>query len=170
MDKMLLTEIAAIRLCVGFLGEAGNHSWWPSSFFSETSAAFLTPVFNKTSFLTQYYGVKAAAAIVHDEHIGVGKDVFHLFRLPEHFEIEIHGLFGNSEAIDFAQQAICDKNTAQQFLLEYAGAGDIKEFGPVRLGDMKDISKKSIWKNISFDYAEAFKSGNKIFPYFSTGK
>ena len=168
MDKTLLINITTIRLCVGFLGEVGLYSWWTSSFFSATSTAFLTPVFSKTGFFAQYYGVKEAATIVHDEHIGVGKSVFHLFRLPEMHEIEMHNLLGNSETVHDIQRVVSNKDTAQQFLQDYAEGSDVKEFGPIRLGDTKKISNRSTWKKISQYYTEAFKKKNKIFPYFST--
>ena len=168
MDKILLTDITAIRLCVGFLGEVGLYSWWPSSFFSATSTAFLTPVFSKTSFFAQYYGVKEAATIVHDEHIGIGKDVLHLFRLPEMHEIEMHNLLGNPETLSNAQQIVSNKDSAEQFLQEYSKDIDVKQIGPVRLGDTKTISNISTWKNVAQYYAKAFKSNNKTFPYFST--
>ena len=168
MDKTLLTDITAIRLCVGLLGEVGLYSWWPSSFFSATSIAFLTPVFSRTCFSAQYYGVKEAATIIHDEHIGVGKSVFHLFRLPEIHEIEMHNLLENPETVHETQQVVSNKNTAQQFLQDYSESSDVKEFGPIRLGDTKKISNRSTWKKIARYYAEAFKKKNKIFPYFST--
>jgi hypothetical protein len=44
MDKTLLKDIVTIRLCVGFLGETDQHSWWTSSFFSTASLAFLSPL------------------------------------------------------------------------------------------------------------------------------
>jgi hypothetical protein len=168
MDKTLLNDIAKIRLCVGFLGEAEQSAWWPSSFFSSAGTAFLSPVFSKTCFSAQYYGIKKAATIVHDEHIGIGKGVFHLFRLPETQEIEIHNLFVKPEIISDAQQIISDKSKAQDYLDEYGKKSDVKEFGPVLIGDATKISKKSIWQKIALYYANAFKDGNKSFPYFST--
>jgi len=170
VDKDLLTDIAKIRLCVGFLGEAEQYAWWPSSFFSSTSTAFLSPVFSKTCFSAQYYGVKEAATIIHDEHIGIGKGVLHLFRLPETQEIEIHNLFGDPEIISSAQQIVSDQTKAQEYLQQYAKESAVKEFGPVLIGDAIQISRKSIWQNIALYYAEAFKGGNKTFPYFSTTK
>jgi len=87
MNNKVLQDVFTLRMCIGFLGESDQYSWWPSSFLSPTSSAFLSPVFSKTSFTAQYYGVREAATIVHDEHIGIGKGVFHLFRLPEIHEI-----------------------------------------------------------------------------------
>ena len=67
MKKKVLQDIFKLRICVGFLGESDQYSWWASSFFSPTSSAFLSPVFSKTSFTAQYYGLRKAATIVHDE-------------------------------------------------------------------------------------------------------
>ncbi len=167
MDKNILKDIATLRLCVGFLGESHQNSWWPSAFFSETSTAFLAPVFSKTAFSAQYYGVKEAATLVHDEHIGIGKDVFHLFRLPEMHEIELHGLIGDSEMAQDIKSTARDKDTAEQFLDNYAKKGDVKEVGPVRLGDTKDLAKKTTWKIAAQHYFNAFRKEDKTFPYFS---
>ena len=40
--------------------------------------------------LAQYHGVSEAARRVHDEHLSVGS--FHLFRLPEEMEQDLHAL------------------------------------------------------------------------------
>ena len=168
MNQTILKNIVNLRICVGFLGEVDQNSWWQSSFFSPTSKSFLSPVFSKTCLFTQYYGVKEAGTIVHDEHIGIGKDVFHLFRLPEMHEIEMHNLLGNHETLSDAQQIVRDKDSAEQFLQEYSKDIDVKQIGPVRLGDTKTISNISTWKNVAQYYANAFKSNNKTFPYFST--
>ena len=170
MNRTILKNIANLRICVGFLGEADQNSWWKSSFFSSISKAFLSPVFSKTCFLAKYYGVKEAATIVHDEHIGIGKDVFHLFRLPEMHEIEMHNLLGNPETLSDAQKIVSNKDSAEQFLQEYSKDVDVKQIGPVRLGDTKIISNISTWKIVAQYYAKAFKSNNKTFPYFSTIK
>uniref|UniRef100_UPI0039B77F6C BrxE family protein n=1 Tax=Pseudomonas sp. P1B16 TaxID=2986074 RepID=UPI0039B77F6C len=76
--------IAELRVLVGYLGEQ-QPAWWSSQFFSPTAAAFLGPVFARSTTLAQYQGVTAAAARKHEEHIGEGR-TFHLFRLPEIFE------------------------------------------------------------------------------------
>jgi hypothetical protein len=85
MKNSMFTQIASLRLLVGFLGEQSQFNWWSSSFFAANSRAFLSPVFSKTALIAQWQGVKEAASRVHDEPIGVGA-VYHLFRLPEHIE------------------------------------------------------------------------------------
>jgi hypothetical protein len=62
MGTIILELLAELRLAVGFLGEKGQHNWWPSSFLSATSPAFLSPPFPRSRILAQYHGVKEAAA------------------------------------------------------------------------------------------------------------
>lgn len=164
MTRKDLKEIAKLRVCIGFLRESHQYSWWQSSFFFVSSLAFLSPVFGKTSFLAQYYGVKEAATIVHDKHLGVGKGVFHLFRLPETLEIELHGLFEDQEIVKDLKQVIGNKDSAEQFLRERAITCDVLEHGPVRLGDYTDVVMKSAWQIAAQHYLKAFQEGARIFP------
>ena len=168
MKKKALQDIFKLRICVGFLGESDQYSWWVSSFFSQTSSAFLLPMFSKTSFTSKYYGVREAATIVHDEHIGIGKGVFHLFRLPETHEVEMHRLLENSDTITAVQNLIRNKETAEQFLSECGQDFVDQAVGPFRLGDTTKILTPKTWGKVAGQYESAFKNGNKTFPYFST--
>ncbi len=168
MKKKVLHDIFTLRMCIGYLGEADQYSWWSSSFFSPTSSAFLSPVFSKTSFTSQYYGVREAAIIVHDEHIGIGKGVFHLFRLPETHEIEIHRLLDNPDTKTAVQDLIKNKEAAEQFLSEFGQDNGEQAVGPFRLDDTNKILTSKTWEKVAGQYAAAFKNGNKTFPYFTT--
>jgi len=170
MTRIDLKEIAKIRVCVGFLGESHQYSWWSSSFFSTSSASFLSPIFAKTSFSAQYYGVKEAATLVHDEHIGIGKGVFHLFRLPEMHEIELHALLEDPEIVEDAQLIVSSKDTAEKFLEDYAGKHGAAAVGPVRVGGIADMVNRSVWETAAQYYLRAFKDGNKTFPFLSETK
>nr|MBC8362874.1 BrxE family protein [Candidatus Desulfatibia profunda] len=140
MARTDLKEIVKLRVCVGFLGESQQCAWWQSSFFSPMSSAYLSPVFGKTSFSAQYYGIKEAATRVHDEHIGIGKGVFHLFRLHEMHEIELHRLLEDKEIIGDAGSIVSGRGSAERFLKEYAIDPGKAEVGPVRVGDNSDIA------------------------------
>jgi len=168
MKKKVLQDILTLRTCIGYLGESDQYSWWSSSFFSPTSSAFLSPVFSKTSFTAQYYGVREAATIVHDEHIGIGKGVFHLFRLPETHEIEMHRLLDNPDTKTAVQDLIKNKEAAEQFLSEFGQDSDDQSIGPFRLGGTTQILTPQIWAKVAGQYSSAFKNGSKTFPYFTT--
>jgi hypothetical protein len=170
MARIELKKIIKLRVSVGFLGEAQQYTWWQSSFFSTMSSAYLSPVFSKTSFSAQYYGIKEAATRVHDEHIGIGKGVFHLFRMPEMYEIELHRLLEDVEIIRDAGSIVSGRDSAENFLKEYAIDPGKSEVGPVRVGDNSDIAKMSVWQAVAYFYLSAFKEGNKTFPFFSETK
>src|SRR5690349_14523885 len=89
MNATQLEALATLRTVVGYLGEREQYSWWQSSVFAPAGRAILAPVLGRTQALAQYAGVRRAAALVHDERIGVGR-VFHLFRLPEDVEQALH--------------------------------------------------------------------------------
>ena len=170
MIQIDLMDIAKLRLCIGFLGELHQYAWWQSSFFSSNSSQFLLPVFEKTSFYSQYYGVKDAAAKVHDTHIGIGKGVFHLFRLPENIERDLHEILGKKENVTILQNDMQDKNHCEQFLKTYVKNNIAHAVGPVRLGDIADIDKKQVWQNLAQYYLNSFNQSSKVFPYFSGEK
>ena len=168
MKNKVLQNIFSLRISIGYLGEADQYDWWVSGFFSSTSTAFLSPVFSKTSFSAQYYGVREAAMIVHDEHIGVGKGVFHLFRLPETHEIEMHRLLNNPDTKAAVQDLIKNKEAAEKFLSEFGQSDGDKPVGPVKIGETAGILTPKTWEKVAGQYLNAFQSGNKTFPYFVT--
>lgn len=73
METTQLQQLAILRTVVGYLGERDQSAWWQSSFFGPSSRAFLQPIFARTELLAQYNGVTRAAALVHDDRIGVGQ-------------------------------------------------------------------------------------------------
>jgi hypothetical protein len=170
MKTNILFDIAKIRVCAGFLGEAHQYSWWKSQFFSGPSSAFLNPVFSKTTFLAQYYGVRNAAAIIHDEHIGIGKGVYHMFRLPEDIERHLHEYLSMNENIEPILACIKSKESAEKYIYDYGQQTNTEAIGPVRIGDTKDLSKTSSWQSVSHCYFQAFKNNSQVFPYFSESK
>jgi len=170
MARTGLKEIVKLRVCIGFLGESQQCAWWQSSFFSTMSSAYLSPVFGKTSFSAQYYGIKEAATRVHDEHIGIGKGVFHLFRLPEMHEIELHRILEDKKIIEDARLIVSGKDSAEKFLEEHAIDSGKAEVGPVRVGDNSDIARMPVWQTAAHYYLNAFRKRNKTFPFFSEVK
>lgn len=167
MKQNYLIDIAKLRLCVGFLGEKHANSWWGSSFFSSSSKVFLSPIFGKTSFLAQYYGVKEAAMAVHDKHIGTGKEVFHLFRLPEMIEIELHKVICDADFENHAMGIIANNENAKQFLNTDTKSNISSSVGPIRVGSTENIEKDETWNIVARHYLNALQEGKQVFPYFS---
>lgn len=167
MQQKELLDVAKLRILVGYLGEKNQSGWWQSSFLSQISRSFLAPIFGKTSFLAQYHGVKEAASKIHDEHIGVGKGVYHLFRLPESFEQKFHQIVAEADLAEQMTIELADTSSARDALHSFVASEIDYQEGPVRIGAVKTIDQYKIWGTIAGHYQEAFDGKTKVFPYFS---
>src|SRR5512135_3141151 len=127
-----------LRLLVGFLGERAQFAWWPTAFYEVSSRLFLEPVFSKTSRLAQYHGVLEAARRLHDEHLSVG--TYHLFRLPEEVEQDLHALIQGSVGEALAAQAPEGKQAALDALRDLAGEVPSSSMGPTFVGSIKELN------------------------------
>ena len=153
--------VASVRVLVAYLGEQAP-TWWSSQFFSPNASAFLGPVFARTLFQAQCQGATAAAARLHDEHIGVGR-AFHLFRLPEGVEQAIAANLVDSKFESAIRPFLASRAQALQHLAglaENATASD----GPVALGDVAEDFDHKI-KVMAGLYHDAFSKGIKTFPF-----
>lgn len=157
-----ITQLIRLRTVIGYLGEKEQYNWWPSSFFSEPSTAFLAPVFSRTQALARLSGVSRAAGRVHDEYIGVGA-VYHLFRLPERLEQRIVVHMQQEPAQTEAPTA---REEALAWLRKYALETPIATIGPVRVGDIQQLQDEESWKTVAALYLYAFEMGARIYPYF----
>ncbi len=162
MDSALL-PVLKVRLLVSFLGERAQFGWWPTAFYDASGRLFLEPIFSKTPQLAQYHGVVEAARRLHDEHLSVG--TYHLFRLPEEMEQDLHLLVqGGGEELSPAV-LFRDKQTALDALIAKAGSAKKEGFGPVAIGKIDDIAGHL--KDIASVYAAAFSSNAQSFPYLA---
>ena len=110
MNESPLPTLLHLRLLVGFLGERAQYGWWTSSFFGEYSLRSLEFVAPKTALLAQYHGVVEAARRLHDEHLNVGS--YHLFRLPEELEQDLHAMMQSSVGAELYRKVPQDKQAA----------------------------------------------------------
>ena len=158
-------------MIIGFLGEKGQHNWWPSEFFSATAPAFLNPVFGKTAALAQYHGVKEAARRVHDGYIGVGR-VFHLFRLPESIEQAVFEVLQNPAVTDALRRDTESQDSANAALQAVRvknaveSAGSLQQ-GPVQIGTVSDLDGTRWLSDLARCYQAAFGAGLPSYPYFA---
>lgn len=162
-----LTEILALmRAAVGYLGERDQRGWWQSSFFSAGSRAFLSPVFGRTQVLAQCAGITRAAALVHDERIGVGQ-VYHLFRCPEDLEQGVHRALQTADVTRRIGALVASPGTALAFLQEEARSAQAAGVGPTRVGDDHTLRDRRSWRTVAAHYVGAFRDGGDVFPYFT---
>lgn len=165
MQQTPHSALLALRLIVGSLGERSRHSWWPTSFYDASSRLFLEPVFVKTARLAQYHGVVEAARRLHDEHLSVGS--FHLFRLPEEVEQDLHALIQSQAGADLAEALPLAKDGALDALKGAAEGSCASGDGPVMVGQVQDLASPMIATSMAATYHSAFTRGAKAYPYLA---
>ena len=159
-----LQAIVRLRIIVGYLGEKAQFGWWPTEFYTPSSAAFLNPVFARTTALAQYHGVKEAARRVCDEHIGVGR-VFHLFRLPETLEQSLFEVLQDPAAVVAAHQVIGSRDTALDALGSISKPQGPVQEGPLQIGSTADLNGDAWLTAAAGCYHAAFAKGVRSYPY-----
>ena len=163
MKESYLSTLLQMRLIVGFLGERAQCAWWPTAFYEASSRLFLEPVFSKTSRLAQYHGVLEAARRLHDEHLSVGS--YHLFRLPEEIEQDLHAMVQGGGGEELASQVAQSKEAAMDALKRLAATSGTSSVGPTAVGSIKDIDSTDTLKAIAAAYLSAFTQDAKTYPY-----
>ena len=163
MTDSNLPTLLQMRLLVGFLGESAQFAWWPTAFYEASSRPFLEPVFSKTSRLAQYHGALEAARRLHDEHLSVGS--YHLFRLPEEVEQDVHTLVQSSVGEDLIGRVLLGKDAALEALNRLASKGERASEGPTAVGSIKDIESPDVLSAIAGAYFAAFSQNAKTYPY-----
>lgn len=163
MKESYLPTLLQMRLLVGFLGERAQFDWWPTAFYEASSRLFLEPVFSKTSRLAQYHGTLEAARRLHDEHLSVGS--YHLFRMPEEVEQDLHALVQSSVGEEIAGKVPQSKDAALNALISLAPKGNKSSEGPTAVGSIKDIDAPAALTAIAGAYYSAFSQNAKTYPY-----
>lgn len=164
MEKSTLSDILIIRMLVGYLGEKSQFNWWPTTFIGSSSNLFLSPVFPRTTLLCQYHGILESARRLHDERIGVGH-VFHLFRLSEDYEHELHSIL-SAGSFSLPMESFANRDSALAGLQKFTDGDTSSSEGPVKLGSVEDIMTPNGIRDIAQSYAAAFIQGVKCYPYF----
>jgi hypothetical protein len=166
MNAKDLTTVFQLRLLVGFLGETGQYGWWPSGFFTPSSRMFLEPVFPKTAALAQYHAVVEAARRLHDERLSVGS--YHLFRLTEEAEQDLHALAKSSQCEQFVAENLQQREMAMEALRCLAGAREFAAPGPMLLGRLDAPNCQDLLISMAGAYRAAFQGEIQTFPYFAS--
>ncbi|AEI78635.1 hypothetical protein CNE_1c33310 [Cupriavidus necator N-1] len=163
MDESYQSTLLQMRLVVGYLGERAQFAWWPTAFFGASSRLFLEPVFAKTPTLAQYHGVLEAARRLHDEHLNVGS--YHLFRLPEEVEQDLHVIVQGGFGEELASQAAQGKEATLDALRRLAATSTASGVGPTAVGCIKDLNSAATLQAIASAYLTAFSQSAKVYPY-----
>jgi hypothetical protein len=162
-NNRYLSELLKARILVGFLGERAQFAWWTTSFFGDYSLRSLEFVTPKTSLLAQYHGVLEAARKLHDEHLNVGS--YHLFRLPEEVEQDLHAMMQGSVGKELSTEVLQGKDAAMAALKGLAGAALPTSVGPTAVGNIDQLSTADTLKSITGAYFSAFIKNARTYPY-----
>jgi hypothetical protein len=163
MKETYLPTLLHMRMLVGFLGERAQCAWWPTAFYGASSRPFLEPVFSKTSRLAQYHGMLEAARRLHDEHLSVGS--YHLFRLPEEVEQDLHAIVQSNAGEEPASHALQSKEAALDALKQLAATSGMSSVGPTAVGSIKELDCTDTLMAIAATYFSAFTLNTKSYPY-----
>lgn len=163
MPKSYLATLLQMRILIGFLGERGQYAWWPTAFYEPSSKLFLDPVFAKTSLLARYHGVLEAARRSHDEHLSVGS--YHLFRLPEEVEQDLHAAAQSTVGEELTSRATLSKEAALDALEGLGATGGAFSEGPTAVGGIRDLESSGILTRIAAAYLSAFRQNARTYPY-----
>ena len=104
-----------------------------------------------------------AARRLHDEHLSVGS--YHLFRLPEEVEQDLHAIVQSSEGEVLASWVPPSKEAALDALKCLASTSGTSRVGPTAVGNIKDIDSTDTLKAIAAAYLSAFAQNEKTYPY-----
>ncbi len=160
-----LSDLLKVRILVGYLGEINQFGWWKTSFYQPASQAFLDPVFPRTSHVAKYHGVAEAARLVHDESLSVGS--YHLFRLPEELEDDLHTALAGDEGRTTQNELLLAQGAALDMLRAIGGASKAVADGPISLGGIDGVRTSNVIVQMAGIYASAYERGIKAFPYLT---
>ena len=160
-------SLGRLRVLVSMLGEAAHAKWWRTEFLTAAGLRFLDRLYPRTSCSAALRATGAAARDLHDSSIGRG-GVYHLFRLPELFEGQLHGLAGRG----FFDQVLRDVGSSvepsESLLTQFEGlAAELPETepGPQRIGSVRDLRRGNLIGRWAGAYLHAFRKGYRVFPY-----
>nr|WP_294563142.1 BrxE family protein [uncultured Rhodopila sp.] len=155
-------DISRLRVLVGYLGERRQSGWWSSSFLDPASTAFIGPIFGNAATNARVVGVTEAARRIHDDAIGLGQ-TFHLFRLPEALEQEMHRNLSASNGIanvESVAAAIEELSALSQRDCE-------PKSGPVHIGALDLLCDAQWIPAVAGHYRAAFATCARCYPYFA---
>jgi hypothetical protein len=118
-------------------------------------------VFVRTGLLAQLHGVTEAARRIHDARLAAGS--FHLFRLPEEIEQDLHLL-----AVELSRSGATiipvDAAAGMATLEELSTGQGTDEPGPKLLGT---LGGEDAWQRAAAVYRDAFAKGFQGLPFFT---
>jgi hypothetical protein len=104
-----------------------------------------------------------AALRFHDENLSVGS--FHLFRLPEEIEQDLHEMVQARRPELFDPNLIIDQAAALNALSEVRNGPADGAVGPVLVGKVDELFTSALLDKVAAIYRMALSSDTQAFPY-----
>lgn len=166
-DAQQTESLARLRAFVSVLGGAAHAKWWRTEFLTAAGLRFLDRLYPRTCCAAAIRATGVAARELHDSSIGRG-GVFHLFRLPDPYEGQLHALAMNG----FFDQVLGDLGSSledgETLLAQFESFGaELPEMqpGPQRIGSVSDLRRGNLLRRWAGAYLHAFREEYRIYPY-----
>lgn len=163
-NQEVIYQLVTTKICVLILGETNHMSWWKSEFLSTTGLSFLSRLYPRSPFAHAVRSTSRAALDLHDSEIGKG-NVFHLFRMPNEYEIGMNEYL-SEKSKEFASHFsgfLDSKESLINKLSELSGKRSKYKPGPIQI----PYEKATFAGNLASAYVWAFEHNEQIFPYFT---
>lgn len=155
--------VARGRLLVGALGE--RLGWWPSRFTDEAARRSLERLFPRTAQRAALESVAEVARKDHDEKFMLGKDSFHLFRLPSDIEDRVQEWLASPDLeLLWPPQ---DVGELLKLIAELGVEGKPAGSGPLRLGKPSRLRQLVGVREALAVYVQSAAAQARSVPYFS---
>ena len=165
-------SLTRLRVLVSVLGESAHMKWWRTEFLTSAGLRFLDRLYPRTSCAAAVRATGVAARALHDSNIGRG-GVYHLFRLPETLEEQIHTMARGGyfeEVLPELRSSLGDREAILSQLDALATDLPETERGPQRIGSVQDLRRDKLAGMWAGAYLSAFRQGYRVFPYFEAEK
>ena len=172
MVERELESLARLRFLVSVLGGAAHAKWWRTEFLTPAGLRFLNRLYPRTSCAAAIRATSVAARELHDSAIGRG-GVFHLFRLPEPLEGQLHALAAKGlfeQVLQDLGSSLDNSEIIQSQLVGLATELPSEEPGPQRIGNVRDLCRGDLLGRWAGSYLQAFRNQYRVFPYVEAEK
>ena len=162
-----LTSILNLRLIVSYICENLSPPWWKSDIFGNSSIQMFEDIFPQTPILAQYHAAKNAGMNFHDQRLSKG--TFHLFRLKEELEQDLHSyvLEHSDEQIKNIPTSLDDATSKLKLISEKNI--EVRD-GPYLIEHQDHEMDLFLLKQFAEVYLMAFNSNVKAIPYILTNE
>jgi hypothetical protein len=162
--------VSELRAIVAAVGERAKPAWWHTNILTEVGLRVTGKVFPRTALTTALKSVSHVAQVDHDRR--VGRDRYHLFRLPPEIECDLFGpLMDRDELRKIEAAVVSDHNALIACLKVIAGPEKVGPGeGPVRMGSFRDLGSPKWVSVCAAQYLASVESGIRRFPYFASPK